>query len=482
MLYKELAWIFFFKIGGMTDDQHWYYKRRLAFEWHEVLGALTEGRTTEQAAEVFKKIVDAPLKTDDWLAQHPEEGPKLLKRIEDLGYEPDEKLMRAIGYHTMFAFSANARLIGTPLGAEQDRYDEKILDFIQDESIAAIRASLISHLQHKTIVEGYRMNPELMHEIILEYGPLDFRHPAAHALYWMEAGTRVAEDDRYKGNIDALNLYRLKLHALQDLSKTGRLSYDPVGPRGQYGTLYRGPEPRYYMAYHETMLAAEAELERQGKKTGGYASGHENFMEGAIASSYMTGDHRTAVELYRITEELYGEKHPDRWRNGNTLEQRVIAVVTKHYADVYGNQADSERFISERLQMAFEHGLAHRRFMLFNSNLTLARQWHDNLKERARINKTTIQDPKLLLPFGQLVEGAFVQYMTQSAFDPLSRGKAWAYSPAELRLATYDRVRPALEREFANIPGLDVNRFCPPPPGIEEYRKKKLESAQEQPS
>ena len=38
LLHKELAWIFIHKIQGYTDDANPYYKRRLAEEWHSLLG------------------------------------------------------------------------------------------------------------------------------------------------------------------------------------------------------------------------------------------------------------------------------------------------------------------------------------------------------------------------------------------------------------------------------------------------------------
>jgi len=38
-LYRQLSWILFHKMGGQTDDMHWYYKRQFADEWETLLGA-----------------------------------------------------------------------------------------------------------------------------------------------------------------------------------------------------------------------------------------------------------------------------------------------------------------------------------------------------------------------------------------------------------------------------------------------------------
>ncbi len=58
-LYRELGWIFFHKVGQYSDDQHWYYKQRLAQEWQEVVGNAAEGGTTRQIIEAFRPIADA---------------------------------------------------------------------------------------------------------------------------------------------------------------------------------------------------------------------------------------------------------------------------------------------------------------------------------------------------------------------------------------------------------------------------------------
>ncbi len=38
-MYKELDWLFYFKIGQYSDDFNWYYKAKLAMEWQQLLGA-----------------------------------------------------------------------------------------------------------------------------------------------------------------------------------------------------------------------------------------------------------------------------------------------------------------------------------------------------------------------------------------------------------------------------------------------------------
>ncbi|XAL98152.1 hypothetical protein OT109_11145 [Phycisphaeraceae bacterium D3-23] len=44
-LYRQLSWILSHKMGGRTDDMHWYYKREFAEEWETVLFAPARGKT-----------------------------------------------------------------------------------------------------------------------------------------------------------------------------------------------------------------------------------------------------------------------------------------------------------------------------------------------------------------------------------------------------------------------------------------------------
>lgn len=49
-LYKDLSHTFAHKVGQFSDDMHWYYKRQLAREWHELLGAPPVGSTEAMLA------------------------------------------------------------------------------------------------------------------------------------------------------------------------------------------------------------------------------------------------------------------------------------------------------------------------------------------------------------------------------------------------------------------------------------------------
>ncbi|MEO0600037.1 MAG: hypothetical protein AAF211_01295, partial [Myxococcota bacterium] len=58
-LYRELAWIYFHKLGQYADDMHWYYKRREAKHWQELLGQPPEGLRTQEIVDRFRPVAEA---------------------------------------------------------------------------------------------------------------------------------------------------------------------------------------------------------------------------------------------------------------------------------------------------------------------------------------------------------------------------------------------------------------------------------------
>jgi hypothetical protein len=115
LIYKDLSWMFRFKIGQNLDDAHMFYKRSWAQEMQDVLGG------------------------------HPD-FPALL--------------------HPQ-----------TP------------------EEVARV----------KKLREQYQMDPAVIQEIDTNYGPLDWRLPGAHALYWAEMGERNGNESKDKDILKRFN-------------------------------------------------------------------------------------------------------------------------------------------------------------------------------------------------------------------------------------------------------------------------------------
>ena len=104
LLYKELAWIFFHKIGQSSDDMHHFYKFQLALEWHMILGEPPVGAKTDQVIDWFRLTADAPTTIDELVAQHPEVG-EILPLLEDIGFDTDHHLLTTLGHLRTFGLA-----------------------------------------------------------------------------------------------------------------------------------------------------------------------------------------------------------------------------------------------------------------------------------------------------------------------------------------------------------------------------------------
>ncbi len=95
-LYRELAWLFFHKVGQYADDMNWYYKAELAREWHELLGGPNDRFTAEGVIAAMDEVADdadryllfsrPPLKVREQLQQLARTGevPEITDDLDDL--------------------------------------------------------------------------------------------------------------------------------------------------------------------------------------------------------------------------------------------------------------------------------------------------------------------------------------------------------------------------------------------------------------
>ena len=71
------------------------------------------------------------------------------------------------------------------------------------------------------LMEAYKLNPEVMERIDRDYGPMDWRLPPAHALYW------ALESRRFASGFDVVAADRMIFQAMADEFKEGSLLFHP---------------------------------------------------------------------------------------------------------------------------------------------------------------------------------------------------------------------------------------------------------------
>jgi len=478
-IYRQLGWTFFHKIGQRTDDMNRYYKAKLAEEWQEVLGTPTVGATTEVAIERFKPIADAAdlffseeLDTDnvrDPLTHLYEVHPparELVARIRAIGFEPDQDGLRAYGRIKMFE-----PYVGPSAEFADPRYTRLAVLINDPQNTDTFEKHLIPYLQAKVLIEDYHMSPRRMYDLMVKFGPMDWRHAGSHACYWGATGVEKAGEMKDRTKIDVLNTDRQVIHAMQLLMNTGSITYNPMN--GRIDTV---PDPRFIDAYGEAMVEANQRQVQIDWAGGGnekaFKQGHENFLLRAVLYSYLYGNIEKAEAYYKELRDLYG-KEPHNVFSGRYKLTLKDLIVTEIKADWTMTDQVGRPFIESLLIKSFREGLLIARYDIFQRFVELAQDFEKKLiRDRKYENPTADGGQGRLISwesFDQLVGETYIKYMRSPQFDLIERSTVYNNTPTGLRHATYPAFKDVIyshaeQQGYTNI----IDRLFPPPPQEDE--------------
>jgi hypothetical protein len=509
-LYRELAWIFFHKIGGQTDDMHWYYKTRLATEWTELLGPPPQGERAEDWSAWFEPVAEAAeryfgelIRADEQAMGHDEAATavaaavrsertataslqrlyedhpaarNLVLALEDAGRELDQSLLRDLGRLQIMAGYVDLSQGFDPL---RDLPDEllpesakALIPIVLETEQTEAMIGLVHFLRAKVLLREYRMDPRYMASLMDRFGPVDWRHPAAHSLYWSSLGVDRMGGIREDTHIDVVNTYRNQVHSLQSLMHMGRLAYDPVGQMDDLGrwtpTIGLMPEPRFIDGYEDAVETARTALgdeEAAALISGGvddsFASGHENFLHKAVLFSYLYGNPEAAREYYDRARRLYADAdHNERsGRYQLTLDDFVSVQLQQDDTMEIVNRA----YIESMIVNALRQGVAQRRGQVTQAFLRQARMMHRAFQEE-RNRETTNADRTRqgLEPWPQFLDNAAVSYLRSSQYGIQERARVWSASDLRFQQRVYRRLMESVQPQLGETTG----SYFPPPPGL----------------
>ncbi len=458
----ELGWIYFHKIGGKSDREHWYFKARLARDFRELLGDQTGSVTTEQAIERFAVIANA---ADSLAALEIEPDVRAaIDLMAEHGALPDEAFLRMLGRVSLYGQSIDARI----------RYGPGLPDGTNRPLVAALRENprlreavigkIIPHLQKRTLIDVYGMDPAFMLEQMRSYGPLDWAHPHAHGIYWSERGIALARQSVKREQVNELNLIRTRLGNLQHLMRSGRIEFDPLSNR-----IDILPDPRFIAAYETGMRDAIRLIESdQGLSAGGFGratvadllDGYESFLEQATVFSFLYGDRQQAAACYQKLRRIAA----DTGRGSDPLYTGGLEVfLSRKLADVMEIEISNLRqFLDAMIQRGLLDGLAKGRVDTFSRFVGLAHAAYDRRYEVSADNPIHINPEARLPPFPAIVEASFANVIRREAIPILVRARIWAWAPESLRQQAWPDVGDAVTGQ-ATAAGLDPIRAFPPP-------------------
>ena len=278
----------------------------------------------DMAYNISVKFPDA---RDRWLWV--QRGIELL-RDEGLKYNPDETLIyrelawffqHKLGqdlddahfyYKRAWAIEMEDVLAGT-------NYVALINPQTADEKARALR-----------LREKYKLDPRHMQEVDEEFGPLEWRLPESHAIYWATLGLQRAKKK------DFITLRRAIYQPMQIAFQRGRLIEvdTPEGKAYQFGPNL-AMIPRANKAY-EKMMADDAEYRDN------ISTGHRNFLKDAVQFLYLHNRRAEAEQWFRYLLEKYPKAYVTDARRedsalvpiaGMTLDDYVVARVTDEADD-----------------------------------------------------------------------------------------------------------------------------------------------------
>ncbi|MHC4644724.1 MAG: hypothetical protein ACYTBJ_04430 [Planctomycetota bacterium] len=310
LLYRQLAFIFQHKIGGVSDEAHEYYKLQLALAVAPLLDS--------QDNAYFDALAKAP---SEWrqMENDPNVRPLIValasadKTFADyVGFVDNYLSLRQNpGRFSPAAFNAIDGFRGTVALKELDIF---------------AKASRLRHT--------WKLDPVLMRRLNGMYGPadtedpnkkmpLDWRHPDSHAIYWAVKGLRIAGKKGVQGtgedlySIDEINTDRIVNHSLQNLFRGGKIfiwdvevavrSPDSDQPALQKAKqIFMRPDLRMFDAYNRHMLKIiEKYSDPNDIGPNSHQIGHRNMLKNAVLSFYQAGHEREARRIYRQLRELY---------------------------------------------------------------------------------------------------------------------------------------------------------------------------------
>jgi hypothetical protein len=347
---------------------------------------------------------------------------------------------------------------------------------------------MLDLLRALAIVDDYHMDPAFMLDTMERFGPIDWRHPAAHALYWSALGTLRAEEwTQNKERIDLVNANRSIIHNLQALARSGKTNFRPdVSGLGVIGQerINQSPDvrmiPAYDKAWEETIAKVRAGEFGERNREDTYANGHENFLQSAVYLYYYDGQEEKARDYFDRVKSIYGDSEKSVNARDGEYELSLPDFARVRFDDALGFQ--NVALINRRIELAIAYGLAERSRAVMKRHLDAAKRTYDGfLEERQTTARADldVQGRQDLPPFEELVLNQFVELMSSTQYSLPQKTGIWQLSVPLLAAISderalvyeaYGRMMPFLNSQ-GRLEGqtVDVATVFPQPRGYDQW-------------
>lgn len=509
LLHKELAWIFIHKIQGISDDSNQFYKRQFAREWTIALGPPPPRTAATRATKAYRDVVfrwinniaTAPGSLDDLIAREVDLTkalenadptkpvvpviPDLVRRVKAEAGLDLTQMADILRFRESFEESKSLAERGNTLniGGTTTNANEALLKLLVDPEYQRAWLLLNRHLRHRLLKEYYHMEPDRMARYVDKYGPLDWRLPHTHALYWAARGVDEAQDRRNQNtqvNMDFTNTDRLVIQAIQELYRYGRLLYDINTP--MFYEVMNSTD--YFDAYGEVLVEVMARERQEWLANKGvdvnervwtmYRAGYENFLADAICYLYRSGEKDRARQYQQTLASWPGRVQNDIMRQ-DILEGPLDEFVADNLKDRITSPNIAEQEFGGALQNAFVNGLLAGDDEIFRTYLEYAKRVHAAyFKEQFRITPTGKGDQIRMGVYSPNIVNAVTQKFANFLLNvpPKDGATIFMRAPDDLKVTAWDLMDQLTRRvdDKGNPIRTEFDVWFPMPKGVEELR------------
>ena len=502
-LYKELAYIFWHKIGDKLDDFHYQYKCELAVQIESILGEPPPAVTAEQAVAEFRDIADAPHDFGDLttFVLHDPVTAQLATQLSALDVTFDRALLEFVARYRR-TYTDTSALVAEQSEASPEKTasrKDKILALLDEPDNAQAVRRLLAIVRRNVIRRELNMDPAWMLKLMTDppwlenvrdqwiaekgpeslYCPIDWRSPFAHSLYW---GTYGDWYTRGTLNIDpnaSMNAVRFIFFSLKNLADQGRIVLEPNFDKPNQSFLQMLPDLRFFEHMHQAYLKygkdqfGDDPRFVEGTAGPNYASGHRNFLMNAIRRLYIAGGEKNLEQAKRY---FFYLRDTHRNEDGSIKAQYQMPFdrfVLSNMYEALETQAAARALVAEMLYRSLTD-LAEGRVDRSVAHFNEAKKWWNYYHRDMKTDRNT---RRKLEPIGVMrrdVAREFLaapRYAVQS-YSLLQKHRMWMALDLTTRRAVYDDVLPYVREACQqHDPPYDVNKVLPIPPGMKEYRE-----------
>ena len=481
VLYKDLGWIFFSKMGQNLDDMHMSYKRRWAAQMQRLLGAPPQGETYEVVA-AFRPIAQAPLDKDparqgrqtiqadqrERLLSDPDVA-AYVRELTTLGIQLDEGFLDA---YNRYGLDESAAIVRFQPPQPDTTREKTISASINDPRYAQARGKCLAFLRAQILWNVYKMDPQWMLGLMEKYdAPLDWRLVWPHGLYWVSYGLHTCDNVSLE-DITSVNTDRIVLGCLQALSWGGRMTYIDNPENPDLPVIELWADWRYIDATHKEMFSIVQEAcKARGEKLE-YSilkPGHINYLIAAIQMLYAQNQYEKAqgyIDWIKKTYNMTG----DIW----DLDLKDFVIQTL-YEDGTPTMDLTRKQLTAALEMAF-YFLSRNNQAGYRDDLRYARRLYEMYQKAVEFQRLKLAD------FTSIAAAVAAQMIVEPRamgfnLPLIARVRLYAGLDPQLQLPAYDRLAnlPSL-RQLCQAEGLDFDKAFPAPDGLEEYRSRQRRS------